>query len=97
MISARIPGFTRELAKDQEDYRRLWIRDESVQVADRLMNAMTSAWEPTPQQIEALVAGGKIYLQILGNVHPPVCLWVEAATVEKPAEEPPANPPVKPV
>lgn len=75
MIAARIHGFTRELAKDQPEYRRLWIRDEAVAVAGHQVNAMISVWEPTPQELAMLNAGGKICLQILGEVHPPVALW----------------------
>lgn len=73
MISARIRGFTRELAKDQPEYRRLCIRDERTAEG----NMMVSAWEPTKEQLEALNNGGKVLLGIMGVVHPPISLWVE--------------------
>lgn len=37
---------------------------------------MTSAWEPTPDEIERLAQGAPVYLTILGNVHPPVAMAV---------------------
>lgn len=72
MIIARIEGFTRELGKSQ-GYRGLPIKDE---VHDGTPY-MTSAWEPTPQELAALNAGGKVYLRVMGNVHAPVMLWCE--------------------
>lgn len=82
MLIARIEGFTRELAKDQPEYARLPIRDEpcDVAVGDAVIaqvNAMVSAWEPTPQEVKALVAGGKVYLRVVGTQHPPVAIWAE--------------------
>lgn len=78
MLIARIEGFTRELAKDQPEYARLPIRDEPVEFAPgQVVNGMVSAWEPTPQELAALNAGGKVYLRILGASHPPVSLWCE--------------------
>lgn len=84
MRPVRIPGFTRELAKGQPEYLNLCIRDETVHIEGPAgvpieCNAMTSLWEPTPQQLEILKAGGKVALRILGTSHPPVSLWVEQA------------------
>lgn len=80
MNNVRILGFTRELAKGQEEYRNLCIRDEHVDVEGiGVCPSMVSAWEPTPQQIAMINAGGRIHLRILGEVHPPVSLWVEPA------------------
>ncbi len=78
MIIARIEGFTRELGKSQ-GYRGLPLRDETVVDAatGQVCNAMTTAWEPTPQELAMLNAGGKVYLQVLGTQHPPVLLWCE--------------------
>ena len=36
---------------------------------------MTSCWEPTPAELAALVAGGKVYLRIIGTGHPPVMVY----------------------
>jgi hypothetical protein len=41
-----------------------------------LNGVITSAWEPTPDEIAAIVAGVKIHLHLLGNTHPPVVLTV---------------------
>jgi hypothetical protein len=38
--------------------------------------SMTSSWLPTMEEIEAIVAGAPIHLQIISSVHPPVCLKV---------------------
>jgi hypothetical protein len=78
MRPVRIPGFTRELAKGQPEYLNLCIRDEPVDVGGgRVVNSMVSLWEPTPQQLAILNAGGKVALRILGEGHPPVSLWAE--------------------
>lgn len=84
MRPVRIPGFTRELAKGQPEYLNLCIRDEMVLIEGPAgvpieCNAMTSLWEPTPQQLAILNAGGKIAMRILGERHPPVSLWAEPA------------------
>lgn len=39
--------------------------------------SMISCWEPTPAELEALNNGGLVFLRVLGEVHPPVGLWVE--------------------
>jgi hypothetical protein len=79
MIAARIEGFTREMAKDQPEFARLCIRDEPVVIEGWVtpFNAMVSAWEPTPQELALLNAGGKVYLRIVGSGHPPVAIWAE--------------------
>lgn len=41
---------------------------------------MVSCWEPTPAEIAAIAAGGKVILCIVGVGHPVVSL---AATVEQ--------------
>jgi hypothetical protein len=84
MNPVRILGFTRELAKGQPEYLNLCIRDEAALIMGQAgvpveCNAMVSAWEPTPQQLAMLNAGGRVHLRILGVQHPPVSLWVEEA------------------
>jgi hypothetical protein len=37
---------------------------------------MTSAWFPTPEEIERIKEGAPIYLTVLGAVHPPVAMGV---------------------
>ena len=39
-----------------------------------------SAWEPTPEELAALVAGGSVILRVVGN-QPPVALWVDFAPI----------------
>jgi hypothetical protein len=36
-----------------------------------------SAWEPTPAELQTLIAGGSIILRVFGG-QPPVSLYVEA-------------------
>ena len=48
------------------------IRDEPTTAGP----GMTSAWYPTPEEIERIVAGAPIYLTVLGTVHPPVSISV---------------------
>lgn len=79
MIPARIEGCTRALGAP-----RGWtpetsgacvglpIRDE--QSGD--MPCMVSAWEPTPAELQAIIAGAKIMLRVVGTAHPPVALYV---------------------
>jgi hypothetical protein len=78
MLIARIEGFTREIGKSQ-GYRGLPVRDETIVdgATGERCNAMTTAWEPTPQELKHLIAGGKVYLRVLGTGHPPVALWAE--------------------
>jgi hypothetical protein len=38
--------------------------------------AMTSAWFPTPDEIDRLISGAPVYLHIIGCIHPPVAIEV---------------------
>lgn len=79
MLIARIEGCTRVLGEPEN-----WTPDTSGKVSglpirDELNGdypAMVSAWEPTPLELAALVAGEKVYLRVLGRGHPPVMLTV---------------------
>lgn len=82
MIPARISGCTRVLGapigwtpETSGPCRGLPIRD----TMNGDMPAMVSAWEPSPAELAALAAGGKVYLSVLGGGHPPVWLSVEGA------------------
>lgn len=81
MRPVRIEGYTRELAKDQPEYLPLCIRDAPYDLqTDKgpvTVNSMTAAFEPTPQQLAILNAGGKIHVRILGTGWPPISLWAE--------------------
>jgi hypothetical protein len=39
---------------------------------------MTSAWFPTPQEIERIAKGAPIYLTVISDIHPPVSMSVGA-------------------
>jgi hypothetical protein len=78
MIPARISGCTRALGapvgwtpETSGPCSGLPIRDE----AEGGVPCMTSAWEPTPAELAALNAGGKVYLRVRGTGHPPVSLY----------------------
>ncbi len=67
MLNKRIEGETRHF-KRTDDYLSLSIRDHK--------GVMSSAWEPTPDELARLNAGATVYLYIVGMVHPPVALFV---------------------
>lgn len=67
MLTKRINGETRYFAPSR-DYKGLSIRDTD--------GIMSSAWEPTPDELQRLNAGATIYLHIMGTQHPPVALEV---------------------
>ncbi|MED5546195.1 MAG: hypothetical protein VYD90_13175 [Pseudomonadota bacterium] len=46
--------------------------------------AMRSRWEPTPDELAILNAGGSVELQILGCVHPPVSIVAVPAEDSEP-------------
>lgn len=83
MIPGRIPGATRYLGAPDG-----WVPDATgdcahLAIRDMPINgdvpSMHSVWEPTPDELERLKAGAKVYLIIVGAVHPPVALSVGAA------------------
>lgn len=46
--------------------------------------AMESLWEPTPDELAELNAGGVVVLTIVGTTHPPVALETRPRTGEQP-------------
>lgn len=72
MTPMGIKDATRILAEGQPEYARLAIRDEKIEG----VNFMVSQWKPTPKELDMLVCGGCIFLNIIGEVHPPVSLTV---------------------
>lgn len=77
MISARIKGATRVIGKSQ-GYLGLAVRDE---LANCTVNGegtpqMVTAWEPTPAEIAAIVAGAPIHVRIIGTSHPPIIVEI---------------------
>lgn len=67
MLTKRINGETRRF-ESTDEYKGLSIRDTD--------GIMSSAWEPTPDELQRLNAGATIYLHIMGTQHPPVLLEV---------------------
>ena len=79
MIASRITGATRVLGQSQ-GYGGLPIRDDVVQCSvDGPVPAMTTAWEPTPAELERIAAGAKVEVTILGTAHPPIDVRVGEA------------------
>ena len=83
MIPKRIAGATRYLGaplnwepEDGGPCSHLAIVDAQL---DGGTPVMISAWEPTPGEIAAMMAGSPVYLQVCGSSHPPVAVWVEVA------------------
>lgn len=84
MHAGRIQGATRTLGAPPDwDERRdghcggLPVRDEMF-APD--LPAMTSAWFPTPEEIDAMQRGAPIYLRVIGRTHPPVSVFVGLPT-----------------
>jgi hypothetical protein len=71
MQIGRIENATRVLGKSQ-GYLGLPVRDEYV---DQIP-CMTTAWLPTPKELEALNAGAAVHVKLLGIVHPPILVEV---------------------
>lgn len=40
------------------------------------VDTLTSAWEPTPEDIQKIMAGAPIYLRVVGITHPTVNVFV---------------------
>lgn len=80
MIIGRIQGATRVLGKSQ-GYLGLPLRDELIHcsVGGEQTPAMVTSWEPTPDEVERIVAGAPVLLRIIGTAHPPVMLDVGPA------------------
>lgn len=80
----RIPGFTRLLGKSQ-GYLGLPIKDEPIDdpTIELTVNSMTSAWEPTPEELERLNKGASVHVRLIGTAlckygtkHPPIMVEV---------------------
>ncbi len=72
-----IEGVTRIIGKSQ-GYLGLPIRDEIIQctVNGDGTPAMVTAWTPTPDELDRLIAGASVHLRVLGTSHPPVMMGV---------------------
>lgn len=80
MHVGRIQGFTRELGKpaDWDDARDGICNSLPIQdIVIEGQHCMISAWIPTVQEQLAILAGGTVYLRVVGTAHPPVMVWAE--------------------
>lgn len=76
MLINAIEGATRRIGKAQ-GYLGLPVRDFLFpEGMSEGTPAMKTSWQPTPQEINAIVQGAPIYLTLLGTAHPPVLLEV---------------------
>lgn len=87
MLIKMIEGATRTLGKSQ-GYLALPVRDEKMKVVfpdgrEEVLPAMASAWEPTPEELAQLNAGGSVRLTVVGTAHPPVRVEVQKADPEE--------------
>lgn len=75
MIHARVSGCTHQLKKTE--YSTLFAR--VIPSEDGKIQFVTTAWEPTPEELAQLVAGGKVHITIIASrpTHPPIKVSVE--------------------
>lgn len=82
MLIKRIAAATRVLGKAQ-GFLGLPVRDEDIDG----MAVMTTAWEPTPDEIERISRGAAVYIRLGGSMHPPIRVDVEDPQTKDPAED----------
>jgi len=68
MLINAIEGATRRIGKSQGYI--MPFKDHTIEG----IPAMTTSWQPTPAEIEAIVAGAPIHVTLLGSAHPPIML-----------------------
>ncbi len=74
MIPQRIQGANLRLTLADENVAPLMARREEFENG----TVMVTAWEPTPEEIQRLIAGAPVHLSLLADGHPPVRLDVGA-------------------
>ena len=77
MQIGRVLGCTRVIGKSQ-GYLGLPVRDEKINDAVNGPGTpcMTTAWLPTPKELDALVNGAMVHVRIFGVNHPPIMVEV---------------------
>jgi hypothetical protein len=77
MMIATIEGVTHRIGKSQ-GYLGLPLRFAQIDcpVNGPGTPTMTTAWQPTPQELAALNRGASIHVRIIGMQHPPIMLFV---------------------
>lgn len=73
MLGARIEGATRVLG-ERQGYTGLDVLDVVVNCTVMGPNTpqMTTAWTPTPEELEALNKGAAVHVHLMGRQHPPI-------------------------
>ena len=72
MQIGRITGATRVCGKSQ-GFMGLPVRDHTIHPEGYgPVNVMTTAWLPTPKELEALNKGAPVHVEIWGNSPPPM-------------------------
>lgn len=76
MMIAHIEGATRVVGKSQ-GYHGLPIKDATFTIHNgQTVPCVTSAWHPTPKELQALLAGASVHVTFLGSGQPPVLVEV---------------------
>lgn len=80
MMIGHVDGATRICGKAQ-GYLGLPLRDELITctVSGEATLAMVTAWQPTPEELEALNCGASVHVRILGTTPPPMMVDVGPA------------------
>lgn len=84
MIIGRIEHATRVIGKSQ-GYLGLPVRDSVIDctVGGAGTPCMTTAWQPTPEELALLNAGASVHVRLLGTAHPPIMVEVGPVPEEK--------------
>ena len=85
MHAGRIQGATRVLGAPAGWNKRRNGHCSSLAVRDTMIGdvpAMTSAWIPTPEEVDAIAKGAPIFLTVVSLAHPVVALSVGEAPSE---------------
>lgn len=72
MIIASIPGRTRELGRGQ-GFQPLPVADvifQDDEIPGLQLHVMRTAWQPTPEELQAIIAGAPIILSVYGTTLP---------------------------
>lgn len=89
MIPGIIEGGTHRLQAPCD-----WPADEpscGSLVMRRVGCRMTSAWLPTVEELQALVAGAPVYLTVYSRQHPPVAVYTGPVPQDQDESEPQPN------
>lgn len=79
MLIGHVEGATRVIGKSQ-GYLGLPVRDELIHcsVGGEATPSMVTSWQPTPDELAALLAGAPVHVRLIGSAHPPIMVGVGA-------------------